>query len=294
MTTFTTYDQVGKAEDVSDIITNISPSSTPFFSMIKSEKVSARVFEWQEDSIRNSANNAKVEGAAFSTAARAATTLRSNNTQILSDTFMVSATSDAIKTYGRATETALQLGKALKAIKLDLERAYVGVDNAAVTGDSSTAREMASATQQISTSVDAGSNATDALTEAKIPDLAEDCYDNGSDPTVLMVKPADSRIVAEFATATGRNREHAQTKTLVNTIDVLVTPFGTYNLVMNREQLTTHAFLIDPNMWRSSVLRPFTRTLLGKDSDGDKHAIVGEYSLKHMSFSADGMITGLS
>jgi hypothetical protein len=63
---------------------------------------------------------------------------------------------------------------------------------------------------------------------------------------------------------------------------------------MNREQLTTHAFLVDPSMWRSAVLRPFSRTLLGKDSDGDKHAIVGEYSLKHMNFSADGMITGLS
>jgi len=294
MTTFTTYDQIGKAEDVSSIITNISPSATPFFSMIKSEKVSARVFEWQEDSIRNSATNAKVEGAAFSTVARAATTLRSNTTQILSDTFMVSATGDAIKLHGRASETALQLGKALKAIKLDLEKAFVGVDNASVTGDSSTAREMASATQQVTTTVDAGANATDALTEAKILDLAEDCYDNGSDPSVLMVKPADARIVAEFATATGRNREHAQTKTLVNTIDLLVTPFGSFNLVLNREQLTTHAFLIDPAMWRSAVLRPFTRTLLGKDSDGDKHAIVGEYSLKHMNFGADGMITGLS
>ena len=39
-----------------------------------------------------------------------------------------------------------QLGKALKEIKRDVERA---ADNAAVTGNSSTAREMASATQQI-------------------------------------------------------------------------------------------------------------------------------------------------
>ena len=48
-----------------------------------------------------------------------------------------------------------QMSKALKEIKRDLERAYIGVDNAAVTGNSSTAREMASATQQISTDVDA-------------------------------------------------------------------------------------------------------------------------------------------
>ena len=44
MAVYTTYDQVGKAEDVSDIITDISPTATPFQSMIKSEKVAARVF----------------------------------------------------------------------------------------------------------------------------------------------------------------------------------------------------------------------------------------------------------
>lgn len=52
MATYTTYDQVGKAEDVSDIISNISPTKTPFSSGLKSEKISARTFDWQEDSLR--------------------------------------------------------------------------------------------------------------------------------------------------------------------------------------------------------------------------------------------------
>jgi len=170
----------------------------------------------------------------------------------------------------------------------------VGVDNAAVTGSESAAREMASATQQISTSVDAGSNATDALTEAKLLELGEDCFNNGSDPSVLMIKPADAQIVAGFAAASGRNREFAQTKTLVNVIDLIVSPYGEYKVTLNRHQISTHAFLIDPAMWRSTVLRPFSRTLLSKQGDSDKHFIVGEYSIKHMNFSADGMITGLS
>ena len=149
-------------------------------------------------------------------------TSRTNNTQILSKAFQVSATADAIRTYGRAKETAYQMGKALKEIKRDLERAYVGVDNAKVTGSSSVAREMESATQQISTTVDAGSNATDALTEAKLLELGEDVFNNGSDPSVLMIKPADAQIVADFAAASGRNREYAQTRELVNVIDLYV------------------------------------------------------------------------
>ena len=39
MSTYTTYNQVGKKEDVSDIITNISPFATPMQAMIKNEKV---------------------------------------------------------------------------------------------------------------------------------------------------------------------------------------------------------------------------------------------------------------
>ena len=292
---FLTYDQVGKAEDVSSIITTITPSDTPFTSMIKSEKVNARTFEWMEDALPNAADNKAVEGAAFTNVARTATTLRSNNTQILTDVFEVSSTADSIRLHGRAKETAYQLAKALKSIKRDLEFAYVGQDNSKVTGSSSVAREMDSIIPQITTDVDAGSNATDALTEAKLLDLGEDCYDNGSDVSVFMIKPADSTIVSNFTAASGRSREiNDGNKTLVNAIDLYVSPFGEYRVILNRHQKTTHAFLLDPSMFRSCVLPPFSRTLLAKDSDGDRHAIVGEYSLKHMSYADSGMISGLS
>ena len=294
MAQFTTYDQIGIKEDVSSIITTISPTDTPFTTLIKQEKCAARVFEWQEDTIRAGAGNAKTEGHTFSAGTTAPTTMRTNNTQILSETFEVTATADSIALYGRAKETAYQLSKTLKAIKKDLEFAYVGVDNAAATGSSSVAREMASATQQINTDVDAGTNPTDALTEAKFLELHEECYDNGSDPSVVMLKPADARIFSNFAAAAGRTRDFDTGTALVNVVDLYVSPFGELRTVINRHQLSTHAFLIDPAMWRSMVLRPFTRELLAKTSDADTHAVVGEYSLKHMNFDADGMISGLS
>jgi len=55
-----------------------------------------------------------------------------------------------------------QLSKTLKVIKNDYERAMIGVSNAVAAGNASTAREMASIDQMISTSLDAGSNSTDA------------------------------------------------------------------------------------------------------------------------------------
>ena len=297
MATYTTYDQVGKAEDVSDIITDITPTDTPLYSSIRTESISARIHEWQEDSLAAAADNKAVEGADPSMATLSATTLRTNNTQIFTKAFQVSATADAIKTYGRAKETAYQLGKALKEIKRDVERSYVGIDNAAVAGNSSTARELASVTQQIASgnTKDAGSNSTDALTEAKILETHQAVYTAGGDPSLFMIKPADSTIVAGFTAASGRNRTfNDQTTQLTAVVDILVNPFGTLNVVLNRHQLTTHAFLLDPTMWRTCVLRPFSRTLLSKTGDSDKHFVVGEITLKHMNFSADGMITGLS
>jgi hypothetical protein len=64
--------------------------------------------------------------------------------------------------------------------------------------------------------------------------------------------------------------------------------------LINRNQLSTHAFLIDPSMFKQCVLRPFTRTLLAKNGDADTHFCVGEVSVKHSNFSDSGMITGLS
>lgn len=54
MATFTSYNQVGLAEDVSDIITDITPTDTPLYSSIRSEAISARIHEWQEDSLASS------------------------------------------------------------------------------------------------------------------------------------------------------------------------------------------------------------------------------------------------
>ena len=294
MTTLVSYAMVGVAEDVSSTIANISPSSTPFQSMIKSEKVHSRTFEWLEDSLRASAATALVEGADSSMTAVGQPTTRSNTTQIIGESFQVSATSDAVKTHGRAKETAYNLAKVLKQVKLDVEKSMVGVSQAAVVGTASAARKMASIDQQISTTVDSGSNSTDALTEAKLLELGQTCYTNGSDPSVLMIKPADSTIIAGFASSSNRQRDLADNKTLVNAIDVLVTSFGTYRVVLNRECLATNAYLIDPSMFKQAVLRPFTRTLLAKTGDSDKHMVVGEVSVKHSQFADSGMITGLS
>ena len=220
-------------------------------------------------------------------------TSRNNVTQIIGEAFQVSNTSEATSTHARGRQTAYNLAKVLKSLKSDYEKSCIGVDQAAVDVDGSTARRMASISKQITTSVDAGAGSTDALTEAKVLELHQTCYVNGSEPEMLIVKPADASIIANFATATGRQRE-VEATTLQNVIEVLITPFGTLRTMISRNILSTHAFMLDSSMFKQAVLRPMTRTLLSVTGDSSKHFCVNEVSVQHSNFGDSGMITGLS
>ncbi len=182
----------------------------------------------------------------------------------------------------------------MKELKRDIEFAYVGQANAGVTGNASTAREMDSASNLIhSGNTIAGGSA--AITEAKILDAHEAAYTAGGEPTLLMIKPSDSEIIAGFTGASGRNRTfNDQNQTLTNAVNVMVNAYGTLQVVLNRIQMSTHAFLLDPTMWRSAVLRPTSRTLLAKTGDSDKHFVTYEGGLMHLNDKASAQINALT
>lgn len=299
-THFKTYDQVGKKEDISDVISNIAPTATPFQSLIGSESVNNTVYQWQEDDLAAVAANAVVEGADGSDADLTATTMRSNYTQIMAKTIKVSATADVVSTYGRAKETAYQLSKKSAELKREFEFALVGSARNAAAGSTSVARQFGNVWGN-----DAGGNAiinsavvtaagTAALTETMILQTNQKLYEAGGEASYLMIKPADSLIVAGFAAASGRNRDFTTGTKVVNVVDIYVSPFGTQKVVLNRFMKADSALMFDPANWKKAVLRPFSRTLLAKTGDADRHFIVGEFGLKHTNYKASGAITGLT
>ena len=307
MATYTTYDTVGIKEDVSDVISNLSPTKTPFQTMIGTDTTKNRQFQWLEDSLRAVQANAKVEGFTAADATLTPPTLRSNYTQILEKTIKVSATEDAVDQYGRAKETAYQLMKAGEEVKRDLEHAFVGLAQAATAGDSSSnARLTASASSLVTNSTNrwymgattplGGTTGTAAaLSETALLGIGQAAYNVGAEPSVFMIKPADSLIVAGFTGASGRTRNFNDgTKTLVNVVDLYVSPFGEYKVVLNRFQKADHAWLLDPGMWKAVWLRKWTREPLAKTGDASVNMIVGEVGLKHKNFAGDGLIANLT
>ena len=115
-----------------------------------------------------------------------------------------------------------------------------------------------------------------------------------------MIKPADSTVIAGFtrsAVGSGNARqEHFVNggRTLMNVVDVYISPYGEQRVVMNRFMKTSVALMYDPANWKICELRPMTRELLAKDGDADKHMMVTEYGLKHTNYKASGLIRYLS
>lgn len=304
MATWTAFDTVGKKEDISDVISNISPTETPFTMATAEEKVDNTIFQWQEDELAAvNTSNALVQGADASDTTPTATTMRSNYTQILGKTVKVAGTTDAVSHYGRAKELAYQLGKYSKEVKRDLEAIMLSSQTASA-GNSSTAANMAGFGAQVDAGllyltgagVTPGTATTgDPMSETELVTALEDLYSNGADPSVMTIPPNEATVVAAFASASGRYRtidtsDPKASKKLVNTVNIYVSPFGEIRISLNRFQPVIDYLIFDPSMWKRAVLRPWSRVTLAKTGDATKMQIIGEFSLKHKNRDAAAIV----
>ena len=292
--TLKTFDQVGKREDVEDIIYDISPTDTPMLTSIGTSTAGATLHQWLQDSLAPVATNANVEGADAGTASTVTQTTKTANTQIFDKVVQFSGTAEAVGTYGRTSDLAYAIAKAGKEIKRDIEHSFVGAGQAGTAGNSSTARQLTSAANQISaaTTNTAGSNR--ALTEALVLDVAQKVYEKGGDATQMQVTPSHSVVVAGFATASGRQRDFGSSTTVVNAVDILVTPFGTLNVVPNRLLNANTSLILDTEYWSRAVLRPMQTVVLAKTGDSDKRQMLTELTLVCEHDEASGKIDALT
>lgn len=300
--TMETYDLIGKKEDVSDIISNISPTKTPFLSMIGSEGIHNTVHQWQEDSLMAVATNVQIEGAAAPTAAWQATVMRQTNTQIMMATASATGTADVVKKYGRAKELSYQLGMRSLELKRNLENAFVGTAQAGVVGTDSVGRQLTGFQSQISSGSTNTLGTAGPLTEALVVSMAQTLYTNGAEPSILMIKPGDAQKVAIWqaggtGSVTSRSLQvKSGDKAIYNVVDVYYSPFSNDGLkvVLNRFLNVADALMFEPENWKKLVLRNWFRETLAKVGDSTQVMIVGEFGLKHKNQAASGLIANLT
>src|SRR5690606_19668117 len=112
-----TNDMVGIREDLSDVIANITPFETPFFSSVKKGTANNRLFEWQTDSLGAVRKTPAIEGDDAPQDSGTATTRLNNRTQILTRDARVTGSAQAVTTAGRANELDYQILKRGRELK---------------------------------------------------------------------------------------------------------------------------------------------------------------------------------
>lgn len=306
--TYSKYDAVGLREDLTDIIYNISPTDTPFMSSIAKSKATAVNHEWQLDSLAAaSAVNAQIEGDEVSFSAPSSTTRKGNVTQIATKSVIISGTLEAVNKAGRNSELAYQISKASKELKRDMETSLCD-NNAQVAGDDSTARELSGlgswlkSNQSVGTSgvapTTSGTTArTDgtqrAFTEDQLKTVIKSVWDNGGDPSMVMVGSFNKQKLSGFTGGSTRF-DPAENKRLVAAVDVYESDFGALQVTPNRFQRARDAFVVTPDLFAVAFLRDFSLEDLAKTGDAMKQFLLVEYTLESRNEAGSGIVADLT
>ena len=309
--TFDSYDANGIRESLEDIIYDVSPSETPFYSACKKVKATNTLHEWQTDALRAAAANAHVEGDETTAEARTATSRLGNYTQIFKNAVVIPDTDEGLNKAGRAKEMAYQTLKIAKEQKLDIEKALFD-NNARAAGNSTTARELAGAPAWMITNTNFGANegadptgdGTDARTDettavtdfsqTKFDAVMQSIWEEGGQPDVVYLSAFNMNKALSF---TGMNNQRSTigasvggTNAVINAVDVYVTPWGTVEFVPTRQNRSRDVFIMQNDMWSVGVLRPTKNVELSKTGDSTRRQVVTELTLCALNEASSGII----
>ena len=310
-----TFSAVGIREDLSNIIYNISPTETPFLSGCGRETADNTFFEWQTDLLATAAANRSLEGNDPESLAVAEPTRVGNYTQISVKAVQTSGTAEAVDFAGRRSSQAYQLAKRAKEMKRDMEKMLM--DNVARNaGAAGTARVTAGLPAWIaanyhtlggapsppglgSASDGNGTNtATDAtdvgtLTEAGMKTVIAECFTRGGTPDTILVGSSNKQVISALTQTVSELRtaaDRAAPASVVASVDVYVSDFGTFKIIPDRFQRARDCWFIDFDFWAVAYLRPFRTETLAKTGDSIKQMLVAEYGLMSKNQKSSGFL----
>jgi hypothetical protein len=146
-----------------------------------------------------------------------------------------------------------------------------------------------------------------ALSETTIRDIAQQVYEQGGNPSVLMGRPPVIRALsaymfsssAQVATLTSDVREKRGAAVATGSVNVFVTDFGiVLEMMANRLQAVTAAttsslFLIDPERVAPSFLSRYQMIDLAKTGLSKRGQLFVDYTLKVYAEEAHGVIRAI-
>lgn len=313
-----TYDNSNINEELSQVLTSISPTETPFYTAAQKGTADNTLFEWpvyELDAVDE--DNVVVEGDDAPTVDANTLAGRAQNyTQISDKLVKITDTARAVDDAGKLQKMAKQMAIKLKSLKRDKEKMLLK-NQAAVAGSSGTARRTAGLIAWIKTNTVSNSG-TDptvsgsgdfdgypdaaaaggtprAITEGYADTVMLNCYSNGGEPTMMMVNEQLKPVISQVFTGNSTRYKNAEDKRIVAAVDYWESDFGTLQIVPNRFQplVTTSnyaAIFIDPSYVKVRYLQQVKQKELATTGHSEAKLLSCEYGLEVGNEKAHGII----
>ena len=312
-------------EDVMDKIWDISQIPLPLTGKIGSDNVSNQYTSWTKDKLgAPDLTNAKIDGQDTDTENDTATGSRvGNHCQISTKNVAVSTRAQNVNGIGFASALSYQIMMRQRELRRDVEAISLShqasvADTGAVAGKAGALGSWLETNVSVgaTTGVAGGYNPGTGLTVAPIPgdvrplsetlirDIAESCYINNGNPTMIMTIPQLVRKISEYmftssariATLQSDQKPATSAATAQGSVNVFVTDFGVVmELVPNRimQPIDTDnctAYLIDADYIRHGFLHGYRVEPLAKTGLADKRQMAVDWTLKVLNEEACGAI----
>lgn len=298
---------VGNREELSDVVSRITPEDTPIYSDMGKGKASSVHPEWETDELAAPAANIQTEGDEYTFGAITPPARLGNYTQIMRKEFIISNTQETVDEAGNVQKRKYQKLKKGIELRKDVELAIV-TNNASVAGAT---REFGGLPTWIETNVNRGGGsganggfdvntgltvaATDgtqrAFTKTIMDDVMKQGYESGANFRNLYVSPyvksvfvtfmSDNNVASfRYAAQNGNNNS------IVSNADIYEGPFGKVFVKPNRVMAASaavarNAFFVDTSMLSFLWLRKIHEDKnIAKTGDAEKCVLIGEGTLK--------------
>ena len=334
--TFDRYDLGSGATDnvreqLSEVISNISPTSLPFCANSGVDSSRADYEEWQTDTLAAAATNAHLDGDQFSAESISRAIRVGNFHQIGRKEIQVSFRANVVDKAGRDNEMSYQMAKRGKELRRDVEFDAIR-RNAAVQGTASTAAETAGAPAWLRSNTQlggsgaapgtSGSNGAgypnsagtvgskQALTQADILAVIRSCYSNGSVPNMILLGPLMKERFSTFmftgsgARTPGQRQDQGKSSgmggvEIIGAVDTYVSDFGRHDIVPDlfiQESDSTpfsEVLLLNTEFWKITYLRRFQFIPQPNDGDAERELLLVDWAVKAKNEASSGVVAAV-
>ena len=233
---------------------------------------------------------ARLEGAESTGLGYTVRSTNYNHTQIMQREVKVSRSQNQISQYGIREEFDYQSNKAIPHLMRLIEKAvYKGTRSA---GSSAAPRSFGGlGTFVTNNAINSGSA---AVTQAKFENALKAAYLDGGKPSKAFVSPTNMQVIKNFYDSGTFLRVDTKEKTVGMTIEKIITPYGTVDLIMDRWAPDATIYILDPEHVGFVTYYPFTSEPLAKTGDYQRGEVVGEFTLCVRMDKAHAVITTIA